>query len=81
MYVFARVCVFVCKRERLYVCMYLCVCVRVCVRACTEADLLMMLCAVRLDFSAALGPLTGHTAVALKPSMYVAHTCGVVKIN
>lgn len=35
---------------------------------------LMMLSAVRRAFSAALGPPTGQTAVALKPSMYVAHT-------
>lgn len=35
--------------------------------SCTHR--LMMLSAVRLAFSAALGPPTGHTAVALKPSM------------
>ncbi|KAK1802553.1 hypothetical protein P4O66_004209 [Electrophorus voltai] len=39
-----------------------------------QQNLLIMLSAVLLAFSTALGPPTGQTAVALKPSIYVAHT-------
>lgn len=40
-----------------------------------------MLSAVRRPFSADLGPPTAHTAVALYPSRYVAHTwLGLVKL-